>query len=593
MKGPIETFLFESYDASRTYVDATHRNLSRGSANQIISGNGKAQAFKGLTAIPALLGSRYLTNAGNGYAGLGSFADTTVKGSAFRILSAMFFIGNGSLYFNGVSLGASASSILQLQLLSSGTFGGVTYQAGLSQPSAPTLATLSTLGVGYTGKLKNGTYSAKVIKIRSATGARSLASLVSVTISATESAGIGQSARITLSAIGANGADRWGIYVSARNFGSTGPHYLLREIDEASLVTVDGVPRSYEIEWTDGDLVGQPLAPIDSFPPPAAMFAGVLGDVVFLAGAYGDVTTGVTAASPGSTIVQSLPLHPEEFPPDFTLFASEPPTALLRGGDGFYYHIGKSSMGVISYIGGEPALSYQNMWTNTGCAYPHNAVTGTGGKLYMKSGKSLVRIGADGEPETAWAAPVADDIAVLDDAGTVLGWDTDSHSLIVANNNKLWVYNEQKDAWGAPITVTGLGRITAAVTQSNSLIVSAENGAALTLYTYNIGTGSLMSSQTDWHFAEDIENVCEIDVIMRADNTATTVRIDIYGDEDETTPIITDTLAVRRVGLSSLTPWRGNLPVRSFAIKVTHQTTGSEAGFEIIRVQGYRRGIVE
>ena len=600
-KVPIETWIFSGgYDGSQMSIDADHRKLSKGSVNQIITGNGKPQAFKKnsvFSDVPvARRGSLFLTNAGEGYAGLGSFGDTDAKGSVFRILSALFFVGGGGnpnpnptpnpalLRYNGVSLGASASSRLQLKLLTGGVYSTETYQAGLARPAAPTLATLATPSAGFTGKLKNGTYSAKIIKIRSSTGVRSLASLVSNTIVAVESSGVGKTARITFDDIGFNGANRWGIYVSPRNFGSTGPHYFLKEVNVTDLGTVDGVPRSLEIEWSDGDLVGGDLAPIDSFAPPAAMFGGALGDSAFLDGCYGDTvsnpnTGGVSSGAPGSTIVQSLPLRPEEYPPDWTIYPPEAPTALLRGGDGFYYRFGASSMGVISYVGGtgnSPPLAFQLMWANMGITYAHNATVGTGGKLYAKCGKNLVRIGADGEPETSWAAPVADQMAVLDDQFTVLGWDGDSHSLVVMNQRKMWVYNEQLDAWGAPIdeTPTFSGNITAAVTQANSLIIAAKDTVAsdIKLYTYNTGSGSLMRSVTDWHFSSaEADTLRQLDCVMRADNTTNAVTVDVYANENDTAPVVTQTLTVRKTGTVKLPPVRICLPGLE-SVSYTHLT---------------------
>ncbi len=591
---PLETWTFRSFDGSRTSSQATHETLHPGSLNQVIVGSGKAQAFKGVGVKAGLLGSSFLTNAGEGYAGLGDYTEPDVKGSVFRILSALFFIGNGRLYFNGVSLSASAASILQIKLLVAGVYSAVTYQAGLSQPLAPTLATLATLGAGFTGRLKNGTYSAKIIKIRAATGVRSLGSLSSNVIVANESGGIGKSARITFPAIGgANGEDRWGIYVTARNFGSTGPHYLLKEVNETALGTVDGVTRSLEIEWSDGDLVGQPLAPIDSFAPPSGTFAGVLGDSSFIDGCYGD-----SSGAPGSTIVQSLPLRPEEFPPDFVIYPPEPPTALLRGGDGFYYRFGKSSMGVISNVGGEPALAFQLMWATTGITYAHNACTGTGGRLYAKCGKNLVRIGADGEPETSWAAEVADQVAGWDDRYTVLGWDTNSHTLVAMNQKQMVCYNEQLDAWGAPIDETARlpGRITAAVTQANNLIIAARDDAAagIKLYDYNVGNGSLMVSRTDWHFSSsDSDMLRQIDIVMRADTIANPVQVDVYANEDDVTPVVTRNMPVRKTGTVKLESVRMAIPnLDSFAIKLTQQTVGGDSGFEAVRCQGVPKRIV-
>ena len=175
----LQTFFFQKYDSSRTSVEADHQSMALGSRNQIITGAGKAQAFKGLAVKAGLEGSMVMMNAGEGYAGLGSFGDTDVKGSAFRILSALFFIGNGALRYNGSAAIATAASILQIKLRESGAWSAATYQAGLSQPLAPTIAVRSILGTGMTGKLKAGTYSVKITKIRSATGVRSLASSMS------------------------------------------------------------------------------------------------------------------------------------------------------------------------------------------------------------------------------------------------------------------------------------------------------------------------------------------------------------------------------------------------------------------------------
>jgi hypothetical protein len=588
----LETFFFRKYDSSRTSVDADHQSLALGSRNQIITGAGKAQAFKGLPVKAGLEGSLVLMNAGEGYAGLGSFGDTDVKGSAFRILSALFFIGNGDLRYNGSAAIATAASILQIKLRESGAWSAATYQAGLSQPLAATIAIRSILGSGMSGKLKAGTYSVKITQIRSATGVRSLASLMS-NVAVVEGTN-GRSARITFPNIGANGADRWGIYVSARSFGSTGPHYFLQEVAESELTTIDGVARSYEIEWSDGNLVGSDLAPIDSYVPPSGIFAGVLGDTAFIAGCYSNVgESTVGADDPGSTIAVSLPLHPEEYPPDFQLYPPEAPTGLMRGGDGFYYYFGKSTMGVISYVGGEPALAFQLMWPNTGITYPHNAVVGTGGRVYAKSGNNLVRIGANGEPETEWAAPVADEMADLTDEKTVLGWDTSSHSLLVMHERLLWVYNEQRNAWGAPITSTELtGDFVASVTQSNRVIIAAKTTSAINLYDFNGGGGSVMVSMTDWKFSQaETDTLRQVDIVMRADSL-NPVTMQIYKDENNTTPVMTTTIAVPKLGTAKLQSERFLLPdCQSFSVKLTQTTAGGDAGFEVVRVTGATRRI--
>lgn len=569
--------------------------ISDGSRNILITGSGKPQAFRGMELQGGKAGSRYLTQAGESYAGLGSFGDTSGKGSVVRVMAGLFFAGTGTLYYDGASLGASASSILQLKLLASGAF-GTTYQAGLSQPSAPSIATRTTLGVGRSGKNKAGTYSLKIYKIRSATGARSNASPASNITAVVESGGTGQSIRVTVPAIGSNGEDRWGVAVTPRNFGSTGPYFLLQEIAEADLTTIDSVPRSYEIEWADGDLAGKPLAPVESSPPPSCVFVGALGNSVFVDGCYGDTVAGVSAAAPGTVIACSLPLRPEEFPLDWLAFPPDAPTCLIRGGDGFYYRMGKNSTGVISYTGGEPPISYQLLWGSTGVSYPHNAVVAEGGRLYMKSGKGLVRIGDNGQPDSLWASKIEDDIADWDDATTVLGWDDDHKQVCIMNGTTVLPFNSTLGEWGSPLDLSEevSGNIVSAVTHLGSLLISCldTDTSTIRLYRFNTGDGSVMELFTDWYFSEsETDYIRQIDLKMRCDSD-NELTLRVYKNQDLATPMIERTF-VPPVGKPiDLTLFRGLIgDLRSFCIYLSQQTEGGDAGFERIDVSGYSKAI--
>jgi hypothetical protein len=585
------------YESSGLETTTNPNIMAEGSRNVMITGAGKPSAFKGATAQAGKVGSRFMTQAGDSYAGLGSFANSNVKGSVARVMAGLFFAGSGALYYDGVSQGANASSILQLKLLTSGSF-GATYQAGLSQPSAPTIATRTTLGVGKTGKLKAGTYSVKIYKIRSATGARSIASPASNIVIATESNNIGQSIRVTFPAADTNGGDRWGICVTPRNFGSTGLYFLFVEVAESALTTIDSVPRSFEIEWTDGDLVGQPLAPIESYPPPSCVFVGSLGNSVFVDGCYGDTVTGVSAASPGTVIASSLPLHPEEFPLDWLSFPPDAPTALLRGGDGFYYRFGKNSLGVVSYTGGEPAISYQQYWGTTGISYAHNAVVAEGGRLYAKTGtKGLVRIGNRGEPETLWSAKFIEDLEYLDDADTVLGWDENNQTVCTFNGVMCWTFNSTLEKVGSPIDMTGMvsGKVLSAVTHLGALYISCLDAAnsAIKLYEFNSGTGSFVEIYTDWYFPEESAYIRFVDVKMRSDST-NTITLKVFKDEDNSTPILSQTFTPKIGSPVRLRPFKGLLPdLESFCVYLSQASTGGDAGFEKIKVSGYTKNIVK
>lgn len=597
IRKPLATIKPWEYESSGIESDFKPGIMAEGSRNVLITGNGKPQAFKGVTVQAGKVGARYLTQAGDSYAGLGSFSDSGIKGSVARVLAALFFAGTGALYYDGVSLSATASSILQLKLLASGAF-GTTYQAGLSQPSAPTIATRTSLGTGMTGKLKAGTYTVKTYKIRSATGARSIASPASNIAISVEDNNIGQSLRVSFSAADANGGDRWGVCVTPRNFGTTGPYFLLREVAESALTTIDSVPRSFEIEWTDGDLVGQPLAPIESYPPPACVFVGSLGNSTFVDGCYGDTVSGVSAAAPGTVIASSLPLRPEEFPLDWLAFPPDAPTALLRGGDGFYYRFGKNSLGVISYTGGEPAITYQLYWGTTGISYPHNAVVAEGGRLYAKTGtKGLVRIGQNGQPESLWATPFLDDIEGWTDEDTVLGWDENNSTVCIMNNLTIIPFNSTLDKPGAPIDLTGkvTGKILSAVTNLGAMYISClDSGtSSIKLYKFNAGTGSVVEVYTDWKFADEADYIRQVNVFMRSDST-NNVTLKVFKNESFASPALNITIAANAGAPLKLPPFRGLIPdLRSWCVYLKQTAAGGDMGFEKVEVKGYSKGLVK
>jgi len=577
----------DGFDSSSRLTRNQPSQLARGSENILWRG-GRLSAFNGLgDSLSPLVGARYLTNASDSFAGLGSYANSNVKGSVLKILNGLFAIGNGAVYYAGSPLSFNATSTLQIKLLTSGVWSAATYQAGLPQAAPPTLAARDSIGVDLTGKNKSGSYSAKAFLIRDATGAKGIASEMSnIVVIDSEN---GKTLRATFGPIGSSGATHHGLAVSPRNYGSSGPHLVLFKIAESELTTIDGVPRSYEIEWTDGDLVGKDLAPIASYPPPAAMFAGVLGDTLFVDGAVGDTATGVTAGAPGSTIAQSLPLFVEEFPPDWRLYPPEAPTALVRGGDDFYYRFGRNSLGIISYVGGTPPLHFQLLWSNVGINYPHNACVGAGGMLFAKTGKrGLVQVGAGGQPDSSWSEPYAEIIESWTDAETVLGWDEDSQTVCAMNGTTILPYHINNGA-GAPCDVSDKtnGRIVSAVTHEGKLYIAALNdaGSTIDLFKYDQGEGSLMKVRSDWHYAQaESEYLRLIDVLSRLDNTDNPVTVELFINENEETPFRTWEIEPSKT--TRLVPIKLGKKVESFSVGVSQLTAGGDSAFERIVVSG-------
>jgi hypothetical protein len=246
---------------------------------------------------------------------------------------------------------------------------------------------------------------------------------------------------------------------------------------------VSGVERSYAFEWRDADLAGADLAPIYDYPPPAGLFGGVSGDVTFVDGALGDTVNTVTnsanttTSTGGNVIAVSDPARPESFPPSNYVFTNDVPVAVLEGSQGIYWRFGKNSLGVIRYIGGSPALSYERLWTGMGIQNQKNVAIGGGGRLYAYTGtRGAVRIGVQGEPDTAFAARVADDMASWTPANVVVGYDANYQYIFYAHNQTILAYFEPMDLWCAPLnlsTTLGSRTILAMVTYNSEVYLAA------------------------------------------------------------------------------------------------------------------------
>lgn len=586
-------FIFTRYISSIPRFVGPLTYLAKGTKNLLCLGSGKCTAYKGPVLQAGVNGSKQLMNAADGYAGLGEY-NTAGVGSVFRVLAALFFIGAGLLRYNGASLSASASSTLQILLLSGGTYSNGPWQAGLAQPSAPTVALRAAPGAGFTGKV-SGSVSVVIWRIRSSTGANSIKSLPSVVLVADK-----QTVRVTMPALDSNGQDRWGIGVTQVGFGFPGPHYKLKEVADSALATIDGIPRSVEIEWVDAELVNQPLAPIEDFPPPAAVFGGALNDVTFVDGAYGDISSGVSAGAPGSTIAVSRPLHPESFPADNLLFPPEPPINVLRGGDGYYYRLGKNSMCVITYTGGTPPLSLQIVYPNVGIAVPHNACVGEGGRLYLWIGKPARLVGQSDEPETGFADEVIDDFEGWADEDVVLGWDARRQLMCYFNKalNKVMPFNTDTGAWSSPLDITGkiVGSVVAAVTHARDLYFATNDNVTLRLYKFDGGTGMVVEVVTPWQRAQiESDDIYRVQVDWRADNIVNQIetRILVNGDDNIANAARTKALTLPRTGLQSVETQRTRVNAKSFALYLKQTCTGgNDAGPEKVVVMGTRSGVV-
>jgi hypothetical protein len=576
--------------------------LGPGSLNLIKTGTGKWVAHSGVATV-AGTGSRSLYQiADGGFGGLGS-GSTSGVGSIVNLIARAFgFIGaTSNLVINGTSRAVNASTALQLLLYKSGAYSGAgtgPFTAGISQMSAPTVAVTPNAST-----VNSGTMSVVTGFVRSATGGRGRKSSPSAVLVVD-----GVTVRVTISGADLttatnNGYDRLYIATTKWGFGASGPHYEYTEIAISSLTTVDGVGNSYELQYSSAELEGAPLAPLDDFPPPAGVFACALEDVVAVIGCYGDVGSGVSATVPGTAVAVSLPVYIESFPPDNLLFLPGSPVGVLpTPSGGFCFVAGLNFMSALTYTGGSPALSLQTLWATTGIANQGAMWLGEGGRLYaFTTGKSIVRIGADGQPESAFSGDVSDYVSGWDASKVVGGWDDKNKLDVVCHVRTVLCFNSQVERWCAPIDLTGTlsatEEICAVVETAGTLYLStrdtASTGTAMKLWSLHGGSGSVWDAYFNWNRSGDVsDDVYLVECAVRADTTSNPVTLELFRNGDESTVVESKAFTLTATGKSHLVKKADVRAAKSHRVHLRGQSAGGDAGPESIRVSGESVGVV-
>jgi hypothetical protein len=587
------------YVSSSNPLDAPPASVSAGSKNLLFLGSGRPQVYKGPALQGGVTGSRVLYNIPDGgYAGLGTATAAGVGSIVGLIARAFAYVGGGALYVNGTSRAVNASTTAQILLYRSGAYSGAStgpYAMGLSQPTAPVIAETPTVNAEM-----SGTVSAVIWFVRSATGGRSRASTASAVLVVD-----GKKVRLTVDAAdlttaSANGYDRIGIGVSGFGFGLAGPYYELTEIAISSLTTVDAVANSVEFSWTTASLAQAELAPTLDYPPPPFVFMAALEDVVAGIGAYGDATSGVSTTSPGTAIVVSLPVFIESFPPDSVLFLPEAPTGVLpRASEGFCFVACKNSLHALLYTGGRNPLSLRTVWAQVGFASQHNMTLAEGGRLYgFSSGKrGLVRIGEDGEPETKWAARVAEDTRAWVAANVIAGWDGDHQLVVFGHGQTVLAYNPAADVWCAPLDLSTkiTGNLCACVTVQGGLLLAANDNTTIRLYDFNGSTGTVCEVffPVTYSGAESV-NIFRIHASLRADSIANPVRLKLYKNGSATADYDSGDITLTRTGLQILPTLRPNVrgarTIQAY-FKMTG-TGGNDCGPDVLELLGETSDVV-
>ncbi|MDQ3920637.1 MAG: hypothetical protein M3348_19425, partial [Acidobacteriota bacterium] len=465
--------------------------------------------WRGLQSKGSNSGSRIMLQVGKTWGGIKDIGGLQGAGSLFEDFGrSLWMIGAGQPSIAGADLtGITLSTSLKVSVAVSGAYDAAhTYTAGLGQPSAPTVAVRSSIGAGFSGLVK-GPISVKIARFRSITGGRSRASSTSAVINP-------QSQTFTVTFPSAqSGQDIWRVFVTQQGFGGVGLHWALPyngslDIAESAVAasTLDGVARTLEFEFKDGDLVDE-IAYVDDFAPPAGTHAARVGRSMVVLGAYSDSTTSPTSTATGTAGAVSVPNFYESFIPSNLVYFPEQVVGVLgREWDDHCYVIHKQSVSSMQFVGLRegPAVAVDTVWSEVGFQYPQNVCQFFGRLAGMVGVGSLVMMDAAGNPDHSWGAEIRDFIAGWLPQDTSCGFHPDNLSLVVTNGPAACAvsYSLENRRWSPPeyFADAGVaGSPLSCVQSQGELIVTVNNAGAMTAYSFDKGAASMpVTAVTNW-----------------------------------------------------------------------------------------------
>lgn len=425
------------------FAHSPENTLAPGSSNVAIIGGNNIHIYGG-SVLQSGTGARYLFNLAGGLGGLADYSTVTASGSLFNFINeSLLVVGSGKVVYKGSILtntvppfgDVTASSILQIAPKSTGYTYPKWYVAGFTQPAAPTV--FSEDPVPPNEGLLDGLYSFKIAAVRSSTGARSIASPASAPLMFKN-----QTAIISFPLPPTNGADRWAIFGTKAGFGATGAHFLIKEINETDLSTINSIPRAYRIEYNDSDLLPI-LAYIDDYPPQAAKFAARLENYVILVGVYDN---GIQA---------SIRNFPESFHPEHLAFLPKTPTAILPEPQGsFLYVATDSSVHTVSLApNSDNPLILRTIWSDTGVLNNSNWCSANGVLFAYTSNRGAVTMGENGLPDNTFAAAVAHSMKSWKPQDVVVHYIPHLNSVAYTNGQTSYLFNLHTLTWSSPFNL--------------------------------------------------------------------------------------------------------------------------------------------
>jgi hypothetical protein len=434
---------------------------------------------------------------------------------------------------------------------------------GLTEPDTPTLA----LQAGGT-KMEALTRSAKVTRIRTATGAESNASPQSVTVTPTTT----DKLRVTLANDVESGSDAWGYYFTRGGFGSSGNHYFYDQLLDSAL-SGSAPNKYYDFEFRDGDLLPD-LAPKTNDRPPTAVFGFALQTALGLVGCWNTSNT-VTATSPGNMLAGSYPDAFESFPARNLAALPEAPTAVLpRQAGGYVYLSCSTSLHRVSFTGASFPFDIVTQWPGLGFKYQKNVCLTEDGLYGFIEGRGPVRMDADGYPDFKFADRIAKSFKSSSASNVVVGYDPRNQHVFYSDSAGIKLsYDKGRDIWTAPLSFANLtspvsGTIVGAFEYDNRLRLVIDDSSSYKIYTYNSGSGSNWYVTSSWRtggFPGKNKRIEGVQPTYYEATNSSTVTISVLTNMDgRQFGSISQTYTIPSAGAYALSTTKGNIREAKF-----------------------------
>jgi hypothetical protein len=346
------------------------------------------------------------------------------SGVVLNFLSTVWFAGSGQALLNGVSVGTSTG---KLHLV----VGGITYAAGLTAPSPPTLGTPA-----VASGVMSGSWAFAIAKFRSATGAVSSRSAITVPIAVVK-----QKPRLNLPGDPGDGTTHWLLYATRKNFAGLGLVFRVTNIAPIAVGTT-----VIDVEFQDGDLGD--AAELTNDPAPTCSHCASLGSLM-------------VAITAGGMAYPSKIGQPEAFDTGLAvrLAGGESPTGVIPQGVEGAVFVGTATNISILILSGNPdaPILPRGVFAHTGVANG-NAFCWAFDTLWGYSTKGTPFRSHGGDmPDSSFAVPVAAEMTKRGFTGnnTFVVYDETNKSVLYCSGAVCFAYNIAQGEWSAPITLPG------------------------------------------------------------------------------------------------------------------------------------------